>query len=141
MPEPIARIGGERAPASIVPPPNNLPYIIAVVTVILLVTAAIVMLTVLLPNRDNLPIISVIVGLAAPTTLSLLAFMKAQETHLSVNSRLDGFMRNAESAALARGQLEGLTAGALQADIRTDTLRVDAAIERRHAGQKEDTGA
>lgn len=133
---PITRIGGERTPASIVPPPNNVPYLVAVIAMVGIAFVAIVVIMVMLPERDNMPLIGIIMGFLAPTTLSLLAFMKAQETHLSVNSRLDGFMRNAESAALVRGQLEGLTAGARAADLRTDTLRTDAATELRHAGEE-----
>jgi hypothetical protein len=57
-----------------------------------------------------------------PTTVALLAFLKAQETHLSVNSRLDAFMANAKLAAHAQGVTEGRLAGRLAADARTDQL-------------------
>lgn len=125
----IPELGEGGGPASIVPPPNNLPYLVAVVAMMAIAFVAIVVIVIMLPDRDNMPLIGVIVGFLAPTTLSLLAFMKAQETHLSVNSRLDGFMRNAETAALAQGRAEGLRVGAQQADQRTDTLRTDAATE------------
>src|SRR5678816_4493850 len=53
---------------------------------------------------------------------SLLAFMKAQETHLSVNSRLDAFMRNAEMVAHVQGMAEGRAQGRTDANARTDEL-------------------
>lgn len=74
------------------------------------------------PNQDNTSIITTILGFLAPTTLSLLAFMKAQETHLSVNSRLDAFMRNAELAARVQGVIEGRSQGRDDANLRTDAL-------------------
>jgi len=109
--------------SSIVPTPNNIPYIVAVVTMMLIGVVAIVVLVVMRPdNKDNLLIIGLIVGFLAPTTLSLLAFMKSQETHLSVNSRLDAFMKNARMAAHAQGVTEGRTEGRVSADARTDAL-------------------
>lgn len=92
---------------TIVPPSNNIPYIIAVVVMMVVTVVAIVVLSIAIPDKDNTNLIALILGLAPATTLSLLAFMKAQETHLSVNSRLDGFMANAKSAARAEGVVEG----------------------------------
>ncbi len=111
---------------SIVPPPNNVPYIVAVVAMMALGVGGAVVVTLARPAQDNTVLIGIIFGFLAPTTLSLLAFMKAQETHLSVNSRLDAFMATARTAARAEGVLEGRTQGRAAADDRTDTLAANA---------------
>lgn len=105
---------------SIVPVPNNVPYIIAVVVMTSLGVVGVVAITVARPTSDNTALIGLVLGFLAPTTLSLLAFMKAQETHLSVNSRLDAFMANAKLAARAEGITEGRAQG------RTDALAATA---------------
>lgn len=48
---------------------------------------------------DNLPTITALLAFVG----SVLAYMKSQETHLSVNSRLDQMMEHAEAASLAKG--------------------------------------
>jgi hypothetical protein len=107
---------------SIVPIANNLPYIVAVIMMMVIGVAGVVIITLGRPNQDNTQLITTILGFLAPTTLSLLAFMKAQETHLSVNSRLDAFMRNAELAARVQGVIEGRSQGRDDANLRTDAL-------------------
>jgi len=94
-------------------PLRNFQYIVAVVAMGLFGVAGAVLITVLRPGADNSSTIIMIFGFLAPTTLSLLSFMKSQETHLSVNSRLDGFMRNASLAARAQGREEGRTSAML----------------------------
>ena len=106
---------------SLVPAPNNLPYIVAVVLMMTIGVTGVV-IVVLLHPMDDMTIITTILGFLAPTTLSLLAFMKSQETHLSVNSRLDAFMRNAELAARVQGVIEGRSQGRDDANQRTDQL-------------------
>lgn len=100
------------------PSPNNTPYLVAVLIMALIGVLGVVGVTYLRPGEDNTVLIGLVLGFLAPTTLSLLAFMKSQETHLSVNSRLDDFIRNAENAA--RG--EGEKAGQRQAEDRADAL-------------------
>ncbi len=107
---------------TIVPPPNNIPYIVAVVLMMFLGVSAVSAIAILRPDKDNTTLITTIVGFIAPTTLSLLAFMKAQETHLSVNSRLDAFIGNARLASHAQGLDEGRVQGRLEANERTDAL-------------------
>lgn len=75
-------------------------------------------ITLVRPDADNTAVIATILSFLAPTTLSLLAFMKSQETHLSVNSRLDAFVENAKLASFASGKDEGRRA----ANVRTDEL-------------------
>ena len=102
---------------SVVPIPNNVPYVTAVVIMMCFGVLAIVLIWILRPNAmDNMLITAAVFTFIGPTTLSLLAFMKAQETHLSVNSRLDAFMKNAVKAAHAEGALEG------RKDARSDFL-------------------
>lgn len=107
---------------SIVPPANNLPYVIAVVVMMALGVIGAVVVTIARPTAENTTLIVTIFGFLTPTTLSLLAFMKAQETHLSVNSRLDAFMASAKSAAHAEGITEGRAQGRDSANERTDVL-------------------
>lgn len=108
---------------TVVPPANNIPYVVAVAFMMMIGVVAVVLVTVLRPdNKDNTLVIATIVGFLTPTTLSLLAFMKAQETHLSVNSRLDAFMSSAKAAAHAQGVTEGRSEGRIAADQRTDVL-------------------
>lgn len=86
---------------------HNLAYVVAVVVMMLIGVAAVTAVTIFRPGADNAGAIATIVGFIAPTTLSLLAFMKSQETHLSVNSRLDGMLAEARASARAEGREEG----------------------------------
>lgn len=105
------------------PVSSNVPYLIAVAVMVGLSLAAVVAVTVIRPDQENASIYALIFASTGPTTLALLAFMKAQETHLSVNSRLEQFIRNAERAQRAEGELAGRAAGAAEAYERTDMLK------------------
>jgi hypothetical protein len=87
---------------------SNAPYVWAVV--ILTAVAAVLVLVIvwLRPKADALDVVAQVAKGLAPTVAGVMAYLKAQETHLSVNSRLDAFMR--ENAALARreGQIQGM---------------------------------
>lgn len=96
---------------SISTPPDNKPYIMAVIAMMFLGVIGIIAITMIRPEQDNTILIAAMLGFLAPTTLALLAFMKSQETHLSVNSRLDAFMHAAESAARYKGIEEGRVKG------------------------------
>jgi len=108
--------------------PNNTPYIIAVVCMIALGVVGVIAITLLRPTDDNTILIGGLLGFIAPTTLSLLAFMKSQETHLSVNSRLEEFMRASASNARFQGIEEGRVR---ESDSRADILKSknEAAID------------
>jgi hypothetical protein len=108
-------------PPTIVPSPNHVPYIVAVVAMMAFGVGGAVAI-VLAKAEGSLLLIGALFGFLAPTTLSLLAFMKAQETHLSVNSRLDAFIENAQAAARAEGRDQGRTQGRQDAEARTDVL-------------------
>lgn len=103
---------------SIVTRQNNQAYVIAVLLMMMLGVSAIVLITIL-HDGDNTGVITTIIGFLGPTTLSLLTFMKSQETHLSVNSRLDQFMTQAQIAARAQGIAEGRKEGLHEAVART----------------------
>lgn len=105
------------------PSPNNTPYVIAVVIMSIIAMVCIVAVTLIRPSQDNSVLNVLILGFSTTTTAAILAFMKAQETHLSVNSRLEQFIRNADRAARSEGELVGRAAGREQADQRTDTLK------------------
>lgn len=101
-----------------VKPNNSKIYVLAVVAIVLISAASIVAVEWLNPDKDNSLIITAILGFITPTMASIFSFLKAQETHLMVNSRLTEFMQNSEKAALARGRDEGR----VLANERTDAL-------------------
>lgn len=82
-----------------------------------------VSVAILRPAQDNTLLIGGLFGFLTPTTVSILAFMKAQETHVAVNSRLDQWLSSATDAAHMKGINEGRQEGRSDADTRTDTLR------------------
>ncbi len=91
------------------------PYIVAVLIMAVLGVAAIVTLTVMRPKEDNVVIITLILGFLAPTTLSLLSLMKAQEatnvateTHKIVNSELEKWKKDFAAKNFAQGQVSGM---------------------------------
>lgn len=88
-------------------PANNTPYLVAVTLMVFFGIAGVAGISMARPNDDLLTIAAMVFGFLSPTTLSLLAFMKAQETHLSVNSRLDAFLQTAKDAARAEGEIAG----------------------------------
>lgn len=94
----------------------------AIVAVLLIGVTGVVIISVLRPDLDPLAVSAVIFGFLTPTTLSLMSYLKAQETHLAVNSRLDEFIKNAAAAALAAGQ----EAGRKESEARTDELNRQA---------------
>jgi hypothetical protein len=100
------------------PQSSNIPYLVAVAVMVALSLAAVVGVTLIRPSQDNASIYVLIFASTGPTTLALLAFMKAQETHLSVNSRLEQFIRNAARAQRAEGELAGRAAEQAGADRR-----------------------
>jgi hypothetical protein len=90
---------------------SNTPFVAAVCVMITLGVILSVLIIMLRPQSDPLVVCVTVFGIISPTTLSLLAFMKSQQTHLSVNSRLDDFIFNSASAAHAEGKAQGMTEG------------------------------
>lgn len=100
---------------------NNNSYIIAVVVMFLIGVAGIIGIGFIRPDVDILLIMTGVFGVLTLTTVSLLALLKAQETHLSVNSRLDAFIKQAGLVQRAEGVIEGRE----EANKRTDSLKKD----------------
>lgn len=94
----------------------------AIVAVLLIGVSGVVLITILRPDLDPLAVSAVIFGFLTPTTLSLMSYLKAQETHLAVNSRLDQFISSASKAAEAVGK----EAGRKESEARTDDLAKQA---------------
>lgn len=117
----------ERRAAAIVPAPNNVPYLVAIVGMVALAIVAFVAIAIARPQQDLVVLGGIVFTATAPTTLALLGFMKAQETHLSVNSRLDAFIQNATLAARVQGLADGRAQGHVDANLRTDALATAAA--------------
>ncbi len=109
---------------NILPAPNNTPYVIATVIMASVCVLALVFINYTRPDKDNSTLNTMIIGFTTTTTWALLAFLKAQETHLSVNSRLDQFIKNADRAARSEGELVGRAAGLDQANRRTDDIKL-----------------
>lgn len=103
-------------------------YVVAVVVMVFFGVTAVSAIAILRPGQDNAALYALILGFIGPTLLSLLAFLKAQETHLSVNSRLDAFMGTAQTAAHAEGLAEGRREGRADANRRTDELAAATAL-------------
>lgn len=101
-----------------IPPPRNLQYVVAVVVMSGLGIVSVLAITLMKPEQDNTVIIASVFGFLLPTTMALLAFMKSQETHLSVNSRLEAFINEARELARA----EGMVAGREAAERREDRV-------------------
>ena len=87
---------------------SNAPYVWAVV--ILTAVAAVLVLVIvwLRPKADALDVVAQVAKGLAPTVAGVMAYLKAQETHLSVNSRLDAFMREHSALAHREGQIQGM---------------------------------
>lgn len=84
-------------------------YIWAVVVIVSGGGVLIMGILFLRPTIDPLLVIGSVTAALAPTLAGVMAFMKSQETHLSVNSRLDGFIAANSKVARAEGQIQGAT--------------------------------
>jgi len=92
----------------------------------LITTLAVIIVSILLPDKDNTVLITTIIGISAPTTFSMLAFIKAQETHVLVNSRMTTFIEALEKSAKDQSiiaKAEGVQEGREEAHKRTDELK------------------
>lgn len=110
-------------------PRPTVAYLVTIFGMTLIGVIAVITVFAFRPDKDNSTLIVAILGFVAPTTAALLAFLKAQETHVIVNSRMDEFKRELQNAALlqattarAEGVAAGREAGREAADIRTDEL-------------------
>jgi len=105
---------------------SNVPYLIAVVVMVMIGVIAILTIVLMRPTADNTQLIATLVGMIVPTTAAILALMKSQETHLTVNSQLAQW--KLDFAALQRS--EGAREGIASEQERVAELRKTAAAQR-----------
>lgn len=117
-PDPMTDTGKIRRDAIIKNSANRF-YLLTIVAMTLTAFGLIMGIVYLRPESDILLVLGAVSAIIAPTTLSLLALMKSQETHLSVNSRLDSFIKSELKASKDAAILEGMKL----ADARTDDLQ------------------
>lgn len=97
------------------PPHSDKPTYVWAVVILVLIGALLVMgILYLRPESDPLDVMGDVLKGLAPTIAAVLAFLKSQETHLSVNGRLDAFL--AEHAKVARA--EGIAQGVAEEQAR-----------------------
>lgn len=94
---------------------NAVPYLVAIVIVVVIGVGGTLAVLMMRPLEDNASLYVAIAGFCAPTIASLAAFIKNQETHLLVNSRMDEFRKTlsynaaiAEQLARKEGVREGM---------------------------------
>jgi len=88
-------------------PSSNMPYLVAAVIVLLIGVATIAVLAKLRPTADITVLAAVVSGFMVAITTSVWAVMKGQETHKTVNSRMDAMLVVVTELAHARGVREG----------------------------------
>jgi len=94
---------------------SNIPYLISILLMSLLGVIGTLSIVLLRPGEDNASLYISVASFVLPTTTALMAFLKTQETHLLVNSRMDEFKRlisinaaAAEELARVKGVAQGL---------------------------------
>lgn len=108
------------------------PYLVASATIAVAGVLIAIGVFVSRPEQENVTLLTFVVGFTLTVLASVMAYLKAQETHLSVNSRLDEMVRNARLAAHAEGLAQGKVKGAAAANTRTDAIK-----EKRRRPSKE----
>lgn len=102
-------------------------YLGAVLFLATLAVIAILAVSLIRPTQDNTTLITAILSTVVPTIAAVLAFMKAQETHLSVNSRMDELLKRTSELSRVEGVAAGRVIGAAAANERTDVIAQKAA--------------
>lgn len=103
---------------------SKAPYIWSVVVLTLLSCALVMGVLLVRPQVDAMDVITKVLTGLAPTIAAVLAYLKSQDTHLSVNSRLDAFMT--EHAKVARA--EGILQGTSNEQARTAAIQIPAVV-------------
>jgi hypothetical protein len=88
---------------------STMPYIIAIVMLVLIGTIFIGGVLYLRPALDPLILITAVFGFLVPTFAGVAAFMKSQETHLTVNSQLTAWKAEFKALSHAEGVIAGVT--------------------------------
>lgn len=105
---------------------SNTPYLIAVVVMVLIGVVAVLSIVLLRPDSDNSQLIATVLSMIVPTTAAILALMKSQETHLTVNSQLAQWKLDFADLKRAEGEKEGIS----MEQARVAELRKTVAAER-----------
>jgi hypothetical protein len=79
-------------------------YVVAVVIMMALGVSGATLIALFRHEPDNTMMIMHLFGFLTPTTVALLALMKSQETHLSVNSRMDELLKVSIGRAREQGR-------------------------------------
>lgn len=115
---------------------SNVPYLIAAVVMVLISTIAVLVVVLFRPDKDNSAIMTIIGGFTVSAIPSVLSMMKAQETHLSVNSQMEDFKRDLADLSNIKSALanrEGMMQGATDERSRVAVLARDEAAAKRTA--------
>jgi hypothetical protein len=83
-------------------------YIWAFVVITLLSFALIILTLLVRPNYDPVDVIIQISKMMVPTMAGVAAYLKSEETHIMINSRLDEFIKNSNLVARAEGAAQGV---------------------------------
>lgn len=81
-------------------------YVAAVVGLSVLAIAAILTIFIVRPDKDNTPLVAVILGFLVPLVSTFLA-ASVRQVHLAVNGRLTQLLAQTAKSSHAEGQLEG----------------------------------
>jgi len=90
---------------SSIPKNTSTAYLIAVIVMVLIGVVSVMAVVIIRPNSDNTLLITTIVGFIAPTLMALLAFLKAQETRIAVDGRMDELLELTRESGNAQGRL------------------------------------
>lgn len=85
-----------------------LPYIIAIIVMSLIAVVAVLMISMMRPDADNTILIATILGFTATMTTSIMSLLKSQETHVSVNSRMDQWKEDVTTMLRAEGAADAV---------------------------------
>jgi len=132
-------------PQIVINTPSNLPYVIAVIVLSITGVGSVGILTF---AKGDMVLVAAVFGFLTPTIAALLATMKSQsalnathETKLSVNGRLDEFLKSARLGAHASGRVEGMAeALTLRAGLKGEPGEQGEQGEPGEQGEKGDTG-
>lgn len=96
-------------------PDSRWLYCVTIAGVAIVAAGAIVILEVLAPGGNKVPIVRDLLVILLPTTVVLLGLIKfgedVQRVHISVNSRMDELLKQAKLASLAEGRETGRAEG------------------------------
>lgn len=99
--------------------PSNAPYLITIVIMMIIGILGVLGFLTVRPQENILVVSGIMFAIITPITTSIMAFMQSRDTNKAVNHRLDDFLRDAENAALAKGE----KIGRREAEDRADILR------------------